>query len=383
MRDIRVDGWRIYWRGLRCAFIAETIPGMLYKEMMNALGFLAKPYFFRFQVIPGFSTVSELMAEGLPPKEALEEYARLHGVWGRGKAELVEADLDKPKVVVRIHNSSITHWFMENVKNIKAEFPFYDCSWWGYNWVGAVKAALGEKGNGVPLIYYSTHCSALGDDYCEFSVERSYRGEDPFQNVEKEYLQLLHNYKSTTATAQPPSGNEEIWEFINRLEAGSDGVVKIGRERILFVEGGMYSLAQTLLPTELFGGVVYGAYIKAHVDYGRSLAKQGEKYGVEGVLDFFLSSASSMGWGKLEMVKFEDPEVVFRTYQSIYAETAGHYIRKKGLTRRPVCTYGWIVEGILNYFAKVEGKPPFICREKKCIAKGDEHCEFVLSRQSR
>nr|MDO8062099.1 hypothetical protein [Candidatus Freyrarchaeum guaymaensis] len=52
---------------------------------------------------------------------------------------------------------------------------------------------------------------------------------------------------------------------------------------------------------------------KGHVDYGRFLARQGEKYGVERVLNFFFSSTSSMGWGKLEMVKFEDSEVVFRT----------------------------------------------------------------------
>ncbi|MHA1607421.1 MAG: hypothetical protein ACTSWP_07790 [Candidatus Freyarchaeota archaeon] len=42
---------------------------------------------------------------------------------------MIEADLDKPKVVVRIHNPSLTHWFMKNVKNIRAESPFYDCSW--------------------------------------------------------------------------------------------------------------------------------------------------------------------------------------------------------------------------------------------------------------
>lgn len=85
MSDIHVDEWRIYWRGLRYAFIAETIPGMLCKEMMSMLGFLSKSYFFRFQVIPGFITVSKLMAEGCFPKEALEEYARLYYVWGRGK----------------------------------------------------------------------------------------------------------------------------------------------------------------------------------------------------------------------------------------------------------------------------------------------------------
>ncbi|MHA1607420.1 MAG: hypothetical protein ACTSWP_07785 [Candidatus Freyarchaeota archaeon] len=46
MSDIHVDEWRIYWRGLRYAFIAETIPGMLCKEMMSMLGFLSKSYFF-------------------------------------------------------------------------------------------------------------------------------------------------------------------------------------------------------------------------------------------------------------------------------------------------------------------------------------------------
>ncbi|MBS7247988.1 MAG: hypothetical protein QXN15_09195 [Candidatus Jordarchaeales archaeon] len=384
-RELHVDEWRVFWRNLRCAFIAETIPGMIYREMMNALGFLAKPYFFRFQAIPGFITVNMLVNEGYSPKEALEKYAWLHTIGGRGKAEIVEADLDKPKVVVKVYDPAITQWFRRNVKNVKTEFPFYDCSWLGYSWVGAVKAALSEgSGGSIPVTYDSGKCFALGDEYCEFHVERSEREEDPFQDLEEDYLTHSLHSKSVKSIAHASSGrmNEKIWKLIDMLEVRGDGEICIGRERILLVEGGMYSLAQMLLPVELFGGVVYGAYMRSHLDYGRFLAKQGRKYGLERVLDFFLSSASSMGWGKLELVEFEESRVVLGTYQSIYAETAKDYIAKTGLKRRPVCTYGWVVEGILNYFAEVEGKPPFVSKEEKCVAKGDNYCEFVLSRKT-
>lgn len=382
MSDVHVEGWRIYWRSLRCAFIAETIPGMLYKGIMSTLGFLAKQYFFRFQVIPGFTTVSMLMDEGYSPEEALEKYAWLYTVGGRGRTEIVETDLDKPRLIVRIYDPAVSHWFKNNIRNVKAVFPFYSCAWWGYNWVGAVRAALERSGRGaMPLTYYSEKCFALGDNYCEFLIEPTRDEEDPFKGIE-EHLTCFVN-KCEPATAQASSENcEDIWRFLSRLEVKGDSSVGIGRERMLLVEGGMYSIAQMLVPVELFGGVVYAAYMKAHVDYGRLLAKQGEKYGVEKVVDFFLSSASSMGWGKAEVTKFEEREVVFRVYQSVHADVARSYIARRRLAKRPICTYGWIVEGILNHFAEAEGKPPFTSREEKCVAKGDDYCEFVLQRSN-
>ncbi|MEM4447358.1 MAG: V4R domain-containing protein [Candidatus Jordarchaeales archaeon] len=382
--DIRVERWRIYWKNLRCAFIAEVIPGMLYKDIMSTLGFLAKDYFFRFQVIPGFTTVSMLMDEGYSPEEALEKYAWLYTVGGRGKTEIVEADIEKPRVIVRIYNSAVSCWFKRNIRNVKAVFPFFSCPWWGYNWVGAVRAALEKSGRSAPpLTYYSEKCFALGDDYCEFYIEPACDKEDPFKGIEEELTYLARN-KYEPAAVQAPSSEEcgDIWKFLNKLEMRSDGTVGIGRERILMVEGGMYSIAQMLVPVELFGGVVYAAYMKAHVGYGRLLAKQGEKHGVEKVVNFFLSSTSSMGWGKSELIKFEESEVVFRVYQSIYAEVARSYIARRRLAKRPICTYGWIVEGILNHFAETKGEPPFTSREEKCVAKGDDYCEFVLQRSS-
>ncbi|MEM1884939.1 MAG: V4R domain-containing protein, partial [Candidatus Jordarchaeales archaeon] len=104
--------------------------------------------------------------------------------------------------------------------------------------------------------------------------------------------------------------------------------------------------------------------------------------GAREALEKYLADNTSTGFGRGELVEFNEQRVVFRVYGSLYGEEAGNYFKMKGMETEPLCTQGFVAEGILNYFAEKEGKPLFSSQEVKCRAVGDEYCEFVLERKT-
>ncbi|MHA1606490.1 MAG: hypothetical protein ACTSWP_02945 [Candidatus Freyarchaeota archaeon] len=172
---------------------------------------------------------------------------------------------------------------------------------------------------------------------------------------------------------------DKVKEFFNSLEIKEDGSLIYDDERLVFTPTVLLSVALMAVPLEKFGGVIQTVYRRGFARYGRALAESREKLGAKGVVEYFLNLLSIMGSGRAELVDFSESRVSFRMYSSLYGEDVGNYLKAKGLEPRPVCPYGYVVEGILNYFAEKEGKPStFTSEETKCIANGDEFCEFII-----
>jgi predicted hydrocarbon binding protein len=84
---------------------------------------------------------------------------------------------------------------------------------------------------------------------------------------------------------------------------------------------------------------------------------------------------SEYGYGKLEYKKVDlDGESVVVLRNSCIA---GEYRRMKKKAKVPVCSYiaGLLAGGTVG----ITGKD-YDCRETKCIANGDKHCEFVIKK---
>ena len=173
---------------------------------------------------------------------------------------------------------------------------------------------------------------------------------------------------------------KNIEEFMDCFEVTENGSLVFNGRRYVFTTGLLVALSLFAIPKERYGNSFRPFLRRALVSYGRKRALREEEYGVKGALERYLAENYLTGFGRTELVEFSDSRVVVRVYGSLYGEEAGRYIRDRGMKPEPVCVMGYVVEGILNYFAEKEGKPLFLSREVKCKAMGDEYCEFLLER---
>ncbi|MEM2046628.1 MAG: V4R domain-containing protein [Candidatus Jordarchaeales archaeon] len=173
---------------------------------------------------------------------------------------------------------------------------------------------------------------------------------------------------------------KDIRSFIDGIEITEDGALIFKGRRFVFAPGVLFSVSLMGALVERFSRVLGPVGRRALVNYGRRLAKELESLGAKGVLEYYLSLEHLMGFGRNELVEFSESRVVYRVYGSLYGEETGAYFKMKGIEPTATCNSGYIVEGILNYFAEKEGKPLFTSEEVKCKAKGDEYCEFVVGR---
>jgi len=171
-----------------------------------------------------------------------------------------------------------------------------------------------------------------------------------------------------------------VRKFVERLRVTVDGSLVFDARRYVFTPSLLVTVALFAVPMERFGGSVKPFFRRALVNYGRRRAVKDEGLGARGAFEKYLAENSSTGFGRCELAEFGDSRVVFRVYGSLYGEEVGNYFRSRGMKPEPVCTQGFVAEGILNYFAEKEGKPAFSSQEVKCKAMGDDYCEFVLER---
>lgn len=82
----------------------------------------------------------------------------------------------------------------------------------------------------------------------------------------------------------------------------------------------------------------------------------------------------------MEIEEFSDSRVSFKIYHSLLGEDVKAYASWKGLRLQPSCNLiGYVVEGILDYFAREEGEV-FTAREERCVAGGDCLCKFTIEK---
>ena len=91
--------------------------------------------------------------------------------------------------------------------------------------------------------------------------------------------------------------------------------------------------------------------------------------------DFIMGNVriwSLFGWGKFNVVKMDDEDALVRVDNSPIAK---YVLDKHGKQKHNVCS--WILGEISGGYSYLIGKDTD-GEETKCIAKGDDHCEFVL-----
>jgi len=168
------DDGRITFEGERYAFIPQKLlVNALFIEALSVLGASLKTLIWPFSVLVGESLARHLIDKlGVPPENVLEDYAKFNSIRGWGDIEVVEVDLDAPKVVVKMRNSAFARGVREAVSNVKEVFPFYDCPW-GCTFAGVLKVALEKTERQVPeLSYEEVKCETLGNECCEWHVRR-------------------------------------------------------------------------------------------------------------------------------------------------------------------------------------------------------------------
>jgi predicted hydrocarbon binding protein len=91
----------------------------------------------------------------------------------------------------------------------------------------------------------------------------------------------------------------------------------------------------------------------------------------ESALDMLVDALNNLGLGEISILEFK-PEIKFTVKHSAGAQD---YVNRKEMSRHPVC------HALAGMFAAVCEKllqTTVECKETRCIACGDEVCEFVI-----
>jgi predicted hydrocarbon binding protein len=150
-----------------------------------------------------------------------------------------------------------------------------------------------------------------------------------------------------------------------------DGVAMILTPRWFFV-GIMNRVAEEAGP-EIAAKVYYeagyeGAYKWGNVQIGKGLSGRA-------VMEQYLSSMTHRGWGRFEIVSFDETQGrgLFWFYDSAMALELGQ-------TGQRVCTWvaGALAGGFQVILDHARSRLKVRGRETKCLSEGKPHCEFVV-----
>jgi len=173
----------------------------------------------------------------------------------------------------------------------------------------------------------------------------------------------------------------------SKIEVDGDGRILYGGVRYIFMDQELFMLS--------FEGImdVLGASMKSlmypSLEFtGYAVANQLMAQGVppEKVLEAYAEYSSTRGWGASEVVKkdFEKPVVVVRMYNQFIADWLRRNVKDLN-SRFPFYECGWganWVGAVKAVMEKLGRKPPKLTfKEPKCVARGDEYCEFVVGEE--
>jgi len=138
----------------------------------------------------------------------------------------------------------------------------------------------------------------------------------------------------------------------------------------------MYNTAKNMSKSNLQDLVEHASVYKGIKDQSlKNIAELSKKIGKsdEGVIKTLQSLFEIYGLGKLEIINLDNnnKKVILRVKDSSLANAQ----LKKGKVKSSVCTLtSGVLAGIFSYIFKKDVNSV----ERKCIAKGDESCEFLI-----
>ena len=144
-------------------------------------------------------------------------------------------------------------------------------------------------------------------------------------------------------------------------------------ERVITIRAKTFVNLQKAIESIIGEEEAKALFYDAFINLGRNTAKiiyrkwkeKGKEF-LKKLFEFY--DSKGCGWFKLKDINFKNSEIYIQIKQSFIAE-------EYGKSEKPVCDplAGYFV-GLFEEVFKKE----FICKETKCIAKGDKHCEFKI-----
>lgn len=148
-------------------------------------------------------------------------------------------------------------------------------------------------------------------------------------------------------------------------------------------------VAMILIPAWFFSGIMtriveeagYDGAAKIYYEAGFEGAYKWGKVQIEAglngreVMEQYLSSMTHRGWGRFEIVRFDESsgEGLFRLYNSAVASEFGP-------TDQPACL--WVpgaMAGAMQVIMDQAGRPvKVIARELRCLSQASDYCEFSV-----
>jgi len=131
---------------------------------------------------------------------------------------------------------------------------------------------------------------------------------------------------------------------------------------------------EKLAGQDIAKNVFYEAGYEGATKWAQTQMREAGLTGQE-VMEQYLRSASLRGWGRFEIVSFEEEKGkgLFRLHKSAVAEETGR-------GSKVVCDHlPGSLAGAFQAILDQKGKTlKVVGRERKCISKGDDLCEFVV-----
>ena len=151
-----------------------------------------------------------------------------------------------------------------------------------------------------------------------------------------------------------------------------------GKQVVVLDVRGLYHIKKELeksveKPDEMLYEVGRLSLIELHNSLVASLGDAAETIlaDKESALDMLVDALNSLGLGEMSILEFK-PEIKFVVKHSAGAQD---YVNRKEMSRYPVC---YALAGMFSGVCEKLLQTPVACKETKCIACGDDTCEFVI-----
>ncbi|HUX99492.1 MAG TPA: V4R domain-containing protein [Candidatus Deferrimicrobium sp.] len=250
------------------------------------------------------------------------------GIFGNGKVIAQTFNLEKGVVVIHI----------ENMYGFKAIHPIHQEA------AGFLTAIL-ESITGEIWDAIETKCTATGDEYCELVASPA---------RELGFINL------------------DLQKTKEQLAIDTEGTLSLMGIRVLLMPRGtlihILESAEDIVGVERASEIMYHAGERMALEFAQQMS---ERFNLEGAAIFrsYAQIVGVRGWGITEIQEFD--------LETGYARaTLKNSIISTSMTQKHIesdAMVAGVIAGIMEFITKRKT----ICREVKCIAKGDKVCEFI------
>ncbi|MHA1377242.1 MAG: V4R domain-containing protein [Candidatus Helarchaeota archaeon] len=258
------------------------------------------------------------------------DISKLFNSLGFGKIKINKLDLEKGIAI--IHGEDLFHFKGAN-RPIHSE-------------LAGIFAGASESISGEPWEFIESRCIATGDEFCEF-----------LGGPLRELAPL----------------SQDITNIKNDLEVSRDGELSLRGTRILLMPRGtllnIVEAVEDITDKDTTTEILYHAGERMAMQFCNILSS---RYGLKGVgmIRAYAQIISTRGWG---LVELKDIDIEKGTMRAVVKKSligSGRKVETDPVDYIPAGVFA----GIMEYITKMK----LVCEEIKCVAKGDNYCEFIV-----